>query len=125
MSRIFETQRRSTLALRQRRATLLRQARLPAHLVRASFIEQFLKCGKPNCACHRDPGKSHGPYYYLTTCLGVGKVRRFLLKSSDQQDQARAASTAYVQFMDQIEELSQINAELIRRGEDLLPTAAA
>ena len=125
MARIFETQRKSTLALRQRRAALLRQARLPAHLVRGSFIEQLRKCGKPNCACHRDPGKRHGPYYYLTTCLGVGKVRRLPLKSLAQQAQARAASAAYVHFMEQIEELSQINAELIRRGDDLLPSAAA
>ncbi len=125
MSRIFETQRKSTLALRHRRAALLHQARLPAHLVRGSFFEQLRKCGKPNCACHRDPGKRHGPYHYLAICLGVGKVRRFLLKSPGQQDQARAASAAYAQFMEQIEELSQINAELIRRGEDLLPTTAA
>jgi hypothetical protein len=124
MARIFETQRKSTLALRQRRVALLRQARLPAHLVRASFIEQRLKCGKPNCACHRDPGKRHGPYYSLMICLGVGKVRKFLLKDPGQQEQARAASVAYAQFMDQLEELSQINAELIRRGEALLPTAA-
>ncbi len=125
MSRIFETQRKSTLALRQRRAALLRQAHLPAHLVRASFVEQFFKCGKPNCACHRDPGKKHGPYYSLMMCLGVGKLRKFALKSPAQQEQARAASAAYAHFMEQIEELSQINAELIRRGEDLLPTSAA
>jgi hypothetical protein len=124
MARIFETQRKSTLALRQRRAALLRQARLPAHLVRASFVEQRLKCGKPNCACHRDSGKRHGPYYSLMICLGVGKVRKFQLKDPGQQAQARAASAAYAQFMDQLEELSQINAELIRRGEALSPTAA-
>jgi hypothetical protein len=125
MARIFELQRKSTLALRQRRAALLRHARLPAHLVRGSFIEQFLKCGKPNCACHRDSDKRHGPYYLLMICLGVGKVRKFMLKDPAQREQAHAASTAYTQFMEQIEELSQINAELIRRGDDLLPSAAA
>lgn len=125
MARIFETQRKSTLALRQRRAALLRQTHPPAHLIRASFVEQFLKCGKPNCVCHRDPDKKHGPYYFLSLCLGVGKMRKFALKSPAQQEQGRAASAAYVQFMKQIEELSQINAELIRRGEDLLASAAA
>jgi hypothetical protein len=123
MARTFDLQRKSTLALRQRRAALVCQARPPAHLVRASFVEQFLRCGKGNCACHHQ-GKKHGPYYFLTLCLGVGKIRKFSLKTPDQQRQARAGSAAYAQFMEQIEELSQINAELIRRGDELLPTAA-
>jgi hypothetical protein len=123
MARIFELHRKSTLALRQRRAALVRQARLPAQLLRASFVEQLQTCGKPNCACHRQ-GKKHGPYYYLTMCLGVGKIRKFLLKSPGQREQARTGSAAYAQFMEQLEELSQINAELIRRGEDLLSAAA-
>lgn len=117
MAKVFETQRKSTLALRQRRATRLRQTRLPAHLLRGSVIEQFLSCGKANCACRQ--GKKHGPYYYLKTSLGVGKIHQVSLKSPAQQEQARQGSTAYVQFMEQVEELSQINAELLRRGEDL------
>jgi hypothetical protein len=117
MSRTFELQRKSTLALRQRRKTLLRQLHLPAQLLRASCVEQFLTCGKPTCPCHQ--GRKHGPYYYLTLCLGVGKVRKFLLKTPGQQQQARAGTAAYGRFMEQVEELSQINAELLRRGDSL------
>jgi hypothetical protein len=53
--------------------------------------------------------------------LGVGKIRKFLLKSAQQQQQARAGAAAYVRFMEQVEELSQINAELLRRDDSLLP----
>jgi len=117
MSRIFELARTSTLALRQRRKGLLHQLRPPPELVRASCVEQFLTCGKAACPCHQ--GQKHGPYYYLTLCLGVGNIRKFLLKTPQQREQARASTAAYVQFMEQVEELSQINAELLRRGDSL------
>jgi Family of unknown function (DUF6788) len=117
MARIFELQRKSTLALRQRKKRLLGQLQPPPELLRASCVEQFLTCGKAACPCHQ--GRKHGPYYYLTLCLGVGRVRKFLLKSPDQQQQARVGTAAYSQYVERLEELSQINAELLRRGESL------
>jgi hypothetical protein len=121
MARIFELSRKSTLALRQRKHALLRQLHLPPNVLRASYVEQFLTCGKPACSCHQSRDRRHGPYHYLTLCLGTGQIRKFLLKEPGQQQQARAGTAAYSQFMDQVEELSQINAELLRRG-DPLPT---
>jgi len=117
MARIFEFQRKSTLALRRRKQALLQQLRPPSDLLRASCVEQFLTCGKAACACHQ--GQKHGPYVYLTLCLAVGRVRKFLLKTADQQLQARAGTVAYGQFVEGIEELWQLNAELLRRGESL------
>jgi hypothetical protein len=117
MARIFELKRKPTLALRQRKRTLLLQLRLPPDLLRASCVEQFLTCGKPSCVCHR--GQKHGPYYYLTLCLAVGHVRKFLLKEAPQQRQGRDGTRAYALFMEGVEELSQINAELLRRGDSL------
>ena len=117
MAKIFELQRKSTLALRHRKTSLLHQLRLPPDALRASCVQQFLTCGKPSCACHQ--GHKHGPYYYLTICLAAGRIRKFLLKAPDQQDHARAGTTAYTQFMEGVEELSQINAELLRRGDPL------
>jgi hypothetical protein len=119
MARIFELQRKSTLALRQRKLSLLRQLHLPPDALRASCVEQFLTCGKPACPCHQSRDRRHGPYYYLSLCLGTGRIRKFLLKEADQQQQARAGTAAYTRFMEGIEELSQINAELLRRGEPL------
>jgi hypothetical protein len=119
MARIFELQRKPTLALRQRKAALLRQLRLPPEVLRASCVEQFLTCGKPACPCHQSQQRKHGPYYYLTLCLGTGRVRKFLLKAPEQQQQAREGTAAYARFMEGVEELSQINAELLRRGDPL------
>ena len=118
MARIFDCQRKSTLALRQRKAFLLRQLLPPHNLIRASCVEQFLTCGKLTCVCHQ--GQKHGPYFYLTQCLAPGKLRKFLLKTPAQQEQARRATSSYRQFLEQVEELSQINTELLRRREPLL-----
>lgn len=113
MAKVFALRRISTLALQQRRQRLLRTLRLPPNLIRASVVERFNTCGKPNCACAR--GQKHGPFYYLTQCLAAGKVNKFLLKTTASQMNARAAAAAFNQFYDGMEELSQVNAELLRR----------
>lgn len=113
MAKVFALRRLSTLALRQRRQRLLRTLRLPPNLIRASIVERFNTCGKPNCPCAQ--GQKHGPFYYLTQCLAAGKVNKFLLKTPAAQQSARAAAAAFNAFYDGMEELSQVNAELLRR----------
>ena len=29
-------------------------------------MKRMMKCGQPNCACHRDPHQRHGPYFEWT-----------------------------------------------------------
>ena len=123
MSRIYPLQRKSTLALRQRKAHLLRTFTFPAHLLHASLIERFLKCGKAQCRCHTT-GPKHGPFFYLNRCFGAGQLQSLLLKSPAQLDQARRSLAAYAQMQALLDEISQINYELLRRGEPLgEPTA--
>jgi hypothetical protein len=117
MARVHLFRRKSTLALRQRKLALLRMLPLPPQAIRASVVERFGTCGKANCACHQ--GQKHGPYYYLTQCLAPGKMQKFLLKTLAHQRAARAATNAFNQFYDGLEELSQINTELLRRGEPI------
>ena len=117
MAKIFNLRRKPTLALRQRRDWLLRSLKIPTDLLRASFVERFTTCGKPNCCCTR--GQRHGPFYYLAAGLKTGQVRKFLLKSAQQQTLARHGVAAYQSFWDELEELSQINGELLRRNETL------
>jgi hypothetical protein len=117
MARIYDTAK-STLALRQRKRFLLSQLQIRPDCLRASLVERFSRCGKANCHCHHG-GAKHGPFYYLTQCLAVGKVNKFLLKNPAQQQSARDAIEHYRQLQEQLEELSQINAELLRREEDL------
>jgi len=117
MARIFHTAK-STLALRQRKQFLLSQIKIPPDSLRASLVERFSRCGKANCHCHHG-GDKHGPFYYLTQCLAVGKVNKFLLKGPAQQQSAHSAIGHYRHLQEQLEELSQINAELLRREENL------
>src|ERR1035437_418659 len=105
----------TTEALRKRKTSLLSQIQVPPDQVRASYVSQYLTCGKPNCRCRR--GFKHGPFYYLVQCLGTGRGRKFLLKTSGQRKQARAGIAAHLTLQWQLAELSEINAELLRRGE--------
>jgi hypothetical protein len=117
VAKIYNLRRTSTLALRQRKAALLHQLSVPPHFLRASFVERFTTCGKANCACAQ--GRKHGPFYYLAIGLVPGRVLKFLLKTDGQQRQGRAGVQAYQQLWEGLEELSQLNAELLRRGEAL------
>jgi len=118
MSRIHSLKRTSTLALRQRKAHLLRAFELSPTVMHASLIERFLKCGKAGCRCHSD-GPKHGPFFYLNRCFAGGQVQSLLLKSPAQVEQARQSLAAYAQAQQVLDELSQINHELLRRGEAL------
>ncbi|MDD2706837.1 MAG: hypothetical protein PHV34_02415 [Verrucomicrobiae bacterium] len=117
MAKDHQLQTLSILALRKRKLFLLKKLRFSPQLIRASVVERFTKCGKPNCRCLQ--GHLHGPFYYLTQCLGVGRMRKFLLKTPESQQQAREAVRAFNEYYDQLELLSQINTELLARGENL------
>lgn len=118
MARIFALRRKSTLALRQRKDRLMDLLTLSPDSIRASFVERYSTCGKRHCSCHHG-GNKHGPFYYLTQCLGVGQVHKFLLKTPEQQQNAKQAIEHYRHFQELLEELSQINVELLRRKEPL------
>ncbi len=117
MARIYNTAK-STLALRQRKQFLLSQLKVRPDSLRASLVERFARCGKANCHCHHG-GDKHGPFYYLTQCLAIGKINKLFLKTDTQQQAARTGIEHYCQLQEQLEELSQINAELLRREENL------
>lgn len=117
VAKIYSLRRTSTLALRQRKAALLRQLGVPADLLRASYVERFTTCGKPNCACAQ--GQRHGPFYYLTANLAPGHITKLLLKTPVQQQAAQAGVAGYQRHWERLEELSQINTELLRRNAPL------
>lgn len=118
MAQIHATARKSMLALRQRKRWLRSQLQISPDGLRASLVERFSRCGKANCHCHRD-GPKHGPFYFLTQCLAVGKINKFLLKTPAQRQAAQEGIAHFRRLQDQLEELSQINAELLRRNESL------
>jgi hypothetical protein len=119
MSKMQSLTRTSTLALRQRKARLLRSFHLPPEILHASLVERFMKCGKPNCHCHT-AGPKHGPFFYLNRCFAKGQMQSLLLKSPDQLNQARQSLAAYAQMQELLDQISQVNHELLRRGEPIV-----
>ena len=114
MAKILSLDLKSTRLLHVRKAALLRRLAVPPQLIRASVVERYGTCGSPGCRCYR--GQRHGPYYYLTQCLAPGRITKFLLRTQPAVEVARAATAAFSLFYDALEELSQINTELLRRG---------
>lgn len=123
MSKIQPLKRTSTLALRQRKAHLLRSFQLSPQILHASLIERFLKCGKATCRCHTG-GPKHGPFFYLNRCFAKRQIQSLLLKSPAQIDQARQSVAAYAQALEVLDQISQINHELLRRGEPLVAASS-
>jgi len=116
VSKINDLRHTPTLALRQRKARLVRTFSLRPDLLHASLLERFLKCGKKQCACH-DQGAKHGPFFYLNRSFAKGQFQSLLLKSPDQIRQARQGVAAYAGLLAVLDEVCQINYELLRRGE--------
>jgi hypothetical protein len=114
MAKILRLRDLPTDALKKRKAALLSDLSVPGNAIRASCVRQFVTCGKSNCRC-RD-GRKHGPFDYLVQCLKRGRVQKFLLKGDEAKRESRTGIAAYRKFEERLEELSQINTELIRRG---------
>ena len=36
------------------------------YFLKGTVLKRMMKCGHPNCACHRDPSQRHGPYFEWT-----------------------------------------------------------
>src|ERR1017187_8700937 len=102
MVKIVSLQKTDSRILQKRKAELLRRLQTPAELVRASYVLQYLSCGKANCRCRR--GFKHGPFYYLVQCLGTSKVQKFLLKNPEQRKQVRLGIDTHLKFQRQLAE---------------------
>jgi hypothetical protein len=36
------------------------------YFLKGTVLKRMMKCGQPNCACHRDATQRHGPYFEWT-----------------------------------------------------------
>src|SRR5580658_4217818 len=36
------------------------------YFLKGTVLKRMMKCVRPQCACHRDPAKRHGPYFEWT-----------------------------------------------------------
>jgi hypothetical protein len=104
-------------SVRQLRARKRRLARaLPAveELLRGATLTQGRRCGKPGCRCAR--GELHGPYTYLSLGRERGRSRLVYVPAALADAVARRVE-ASARIEAALQEISEINAELLRRRE--------
>lgn len=54
------------------------------YITSGTVAQRFNKCGKPNCACHNDPPRLHGPYWLWTAKIEGRTVNKRLNNSEAQ-----------------------------------------
>nr|WP_276977096.1 DUF6788 family protein [Ferrimicrobium acidiphilum] len=86
-----------------------RQARIAAELGQAGFalpgtvLVRTMTCGRPNCRCHADPPRLHGPYFEWTRKINRKTVTRNLTEEQWKR---------YKQWFDNAKRLRELLAEL-------------
>jgi hypothetical protein len=105
------------LALRQRRKGLVKLLPPAGEVLRGSLVERYVTCGNPSCKCAR--GERHGPMWYLTVTLGPGRTTGGII-SADQIEQVRRWIENFQRLKDDLERISEINRELLRREQNAL-----
>jgi hypothetical protein len=104
--------RLSDLALRRRREGLTNVLPPLAEVLRGSLMERYLTCGNPDCKCAR--GQRHGPVWYLSVTLDQTH-RAGCTVPGDQVEQVRRWIENYHRVKENLEKISDINRELMRR----------
>jgi hypothetical protein len=107
--------RLSELALRQRRLGLAKQLPPVTEVLRGSLVERYVTCGNPACKCAK--GERHGPMWYLTVTLGPGRTTGGIV-APEKVGQVRDWVNNYHKVKENLEKISEINRELLRRERD-------
>jgi hypothetical protein len=72
--------------------------------MRGTLVERLRKCGRPNCACAKDPAARHGGLF-LTVSL-CGKTQAIHVRPEDEP-RVRAAIAAYHELWEVINGLTE------------------
>jgi len=100
------------LALRERRKGLAKLLPPVTEVLRGSLVERYVTCGNPACKCSK--GERHGPIWYLTVTLGRGRTTGGIIPE-ERVAEVRRWIDNYRKLKDQVEKISEINRELLRR----------
>ncbi len=108
-------QNKSAASLRKRRRKLLAELPLLDRIMRGSLIERYKRCGRPGCHCASERG--HGPKLYLSISVSGERPKM------DYVPNARGAEVSelicnFNKVREILNEVSAINAELLRRREE-------
>ena len=102
----------SALALQRRRQGLAKRLPPLEEILRGTLLERCVTCGKPNCKCAR--GERHGPAWYLNVTLDQAH-RTSETVPAEQVERVRKWIDNFHQVRDNLEKISDINRELLRR----------
>ena len=109
-------QTHSAPALRRRRRRLVTNLPPIERVLRGTLVETYKRCGRPNCHCVDGPG--HGPKHYLSISQPGGRPRRDYVPNGVHV-QVAALIDNFRKMREMINEICAINAELLRRREEL------
>jgi hypothetical protein len=76
-----------------------------------TLLERHLTCTHPGCACHADPPRLHGPYWYWTRKVNAKTVSRML--SPDQVDDYRSWFEAEKHLRALVHELEHLGLSIV------------
>ena len=88
------------------------QYAVEVHREDRSLVERLRRCGKPNCACARDPGKRHGGMF-LSVHL-EGRTHALHVRPEDEA-RVRSAIGAYTKLWNLINELTACELSDLKR----------
>jgi len=77
-------------------------------MVKASYYERFIVCGKPNCKCTR--GEKHGPVPWVTG--GKGKKTISTSVPAENVTKVKEMAQNYKDFRNDQKEIEKINEEI-------------
>ena len=63
------------------------------YFLKGTVLKRMMKCGHPQCACHRDTAQRHGPYFEWTYKVNGKTVNVKLSPQAAPLYQAAAKST--------------------------------
>jgi hypothetical protein len=96
-----------------RKALLNELARVTRIMVQGGLSSTTRTCGKPQCTCHTDQARRHGPNTYFTY-RADGKSQALYVPPADAAE-ASAAQAAWSRFWEIGCELAALNREQLRR----------
>jgi hypothetical protein len=102
-----------THALAERRAELAAGLARAADFTPGTLQEEWGRCGKPACHCHKDGDPGHGPRYSIMRYENGRPAKRKV--PAHLAEQAKAKTAAWRAFKAACAEIGDINAELTRR----------
>ena len=83
-----------------------------------SVVTRYITCGKPNCACHKDPASRHGPYLYWSTKVGGKTVSKAISGTEAKIVQEWVANRVQVESI--VEQMRLVAQEAFKAASLLL-----